>query len=189
MTHGGTERRSTGVDKKNPPGNKNLILPKQKTTWQFFVPFSGWLSDPFRCESWPPTMSNKKVTAWITACSTMEVAIGQKESMDQFEEIGALFIPRKWPSGWWLSHPFENYTREIRSFPLRIKGKIDKNPWTTTQSHCKGPNFHPIFPLANGQGSCFFFSLHWLELYRDNKSCIKGNNYIYRQFFFLGGIS
>ena len=34
-------------------------------TWQFFVPFLGWLSDPWKGESWPPTMGINR-SLWIT---------------------------------------------------------------------------------------------------------------------------
>ena len=53
----------------NPPRKKkrkNTISPKVKArTWRFFVPFLGWLSDPFEGLS-DLQLGDEKVTTWIT---------------------------------------------------------------------------------------------------------------------------
>ncbi len=46
-------------------GHKNITT-SNCIFWQFFVTFLGWLSEPFKGCWWPPTIGDKKVTAWIT---------------------------------------------------------------------------------------------------------------------------
>ena len=45
---------------------KNISNIKTGISWQFFVTFLGWLSHPVKGCWWPPTIGDKKVTAWMT---------------------------------------------------------------------------------------------------------------------------
>ena len=63
LTELGEMCRNLGCSKENE--ETSHVPRKKKTSWQFFVTFLGWLSDPFQWLS-DLQLGDEKVTAWIT---------------------------------------------------------------------------------------------------------------------------
>ena len=136
INHGGNWTEKYRVEK-NPRGNNPAIL-----------------CALFGVVKWP---RNQRSFGDLQRSGIKRSRLGHHLVVPTLSTLHPIVTPRRWPSRWWISHPFEELYSSNQIISLTDSGKHDKHPWTTT-----APISTPFSPE--------FFSLHWLDVYRDTKS-------------------